>query len=504
MNAPKRSTALLLASVFVVATCGLVYELLAGTLASYLLGDSVTQFSTIIGTYLFSMGIGSWLSRYIHNNAVTVFVRAEILIGMIGGSSAALLFWLFGEAEHFRVALYALVSIIGILVGLEIPLLMRVLEGRYEFRDLVARVFTFDYVGALLASILFPLVLAPRLGLMRTGFAVGLLNVGVAMWTAWYFRAEIKRLTSILVVGALAAGALITGIVMAGRLQVRFESDALGEPVLYAASSPYQRVVLTRDHHFLKLYLNGNLQFHGRDEYRYHEALVHPPMLGHPAPRHVLVLGGGDGLAVREILRYPSVTSVTLVDLDPIVTQLFTKNASLASLNDSSFFSPKVKVINADAFVWMRNPPMQYDCIIVDFPDPSNFSVGKLFTLSFYRLLYQALAPDGFAVIQSTSPWVARKSFWCVDETLRAAGFQTFPYHVWVPSFGEWGFVMAGKKQWQFPEQQQFPKKMRYLSPNALQEMFLFPTDMSRIPTEVNRLNNQMLVQYFEEEWGKV
>src|SRR6476469_6011817 len=166
----RRIKLLLLVSVFAIATCGLIYELIAGTLASYLLGDSVTQFSTIIGAYLFAMGIGSFLSRFILRNEISMFIRVEMLVGLVGGCSAALLFVLFAQVNSFRVLLYAIVTIIGILVGLEIPLLLRILKDRLEFRDLVSQVFTFDYIGALLASLLFPLVLVPHLGLMRSGF----------------------------------------------------------------------------------------------------------------------------------------------------------------------------------------------------------------------------------------------------------------------------------------------------------------------------------------------
>ena len=161
---------LLLMSVFVVTTCGLIYELVAGTAASYLLGDSVTQFSTIIGVYLFSMGIGSYLSKFFNNNLIAWFVQIEIMVGLVGGFSSTVLFMLFGFVTYFRVILYSLVGLTGVLVGLEIPLLMRILEKKYEFKELVSKVFTFDYIGALLASLIFPLVLVPHLGLLRTSF----------------------------------------------------------------------------------------------------------------------------------------------------------------------------------------------------------------------------------------------------------------------------------------------------------------------------------------------
>jgi spermidine synthase len=494
----------LLFSALVVASCGLVYELVAGTLASYLLGDSVTQFSTIIGAYLFAMGIGSWLSRYIDGSLVDNFVRVEIVLGLIGGFSAAILFLVFGEVSHFRVALYSLVGLIGVMVGLEIPLLLRILQNEYALADLVARVLAADYVGALIASLLFPLLLVPRLGLIRTSFLFGLLNVAVA-WVLLLRPSQEPR-TALRFAGRHRLSACAAMVLLVGGFAYADDIMAVSEEgqypgqAVFSKSTPYQRIVVTREADDIRLFLNGNLQFSSRDEYRYHEALVHPLMAEVAHPRQVLVLGGGDGLAVREILKYPSVESITLVDLDPEVTSLFTRTPFLSALNDGALRSGKVHVINADAFVWLQSAHDIYDAVIVDFPDPSNYSIGKLFTLTFYRRLSAVLASDGWAVIQSTSPYVARKAFWCVAHTVAAAGLTPAAYHVFVPSFGEWGFVLAGHGAFNLPTL--LPKDLRYLTPAVLQQMFAFPPDMDSVPTEVNRLDNQVLVRYFETEWA--
>lgn len=492
---------LLLASVFVIATCGLVYELIAGTLASYLLGDSVTQFSTVIGVYLSAMGVGSWLSKFIARHEGRIFVQVQFLIGLVGGSSAAVLFLLFPHVASFRVLLYGLILVIGTLVGVEIPLLLRILKDRLEFKDLVARVFTFDYIGALLASLLFPLVLVPRLGLVRSGFLFGLLNVvvGLATLRALALRGPWGR--ALHITGAALILLLGTGFGVSGRILEWSETAQYADPVILSRSSPYQRIVLTRSGGDLRLHLNGNLQFSARDEYRYHEALVHPGLARLPAARAVLVLGGGDGLAVREILRHPQVERVTLVDLDPEITRLFRTHEILTRLNSGSLLSPKVEVVNADAFTWLSGRTEQFDFVVIDFPDPSNFSLGKLFTTEFYRRLRPVVAPGGAVVVQSTSPYVARKSFWCVDATLRASGFQTWPYHAYVPSFGEWGFVLAAPGP--LPAPPRMPPGLRFLNETNLAGLFEFPPDMARVDTDVNRLNNQALVRYFEEEWAE-
>ncbi len=513
-RAPARATLaelLLLASVFVIAACGLVYELAAGALASYLLGDSVLQFSTVIGVYLFAMGLGSWLSRFVERQLVGVFLQVELLVGVVGGLMPAALFAVNsllppGEGAAFRVLLYALVLLVGTLVGLEIPLVMRILKrhfsARYGLKDLVSQVLTFDYLGALLVALAFPLVLVPQLGLVRTGVAFGLLNVGVAVWALWIFRAELRAHRSHAAACALAGLLLLAALLGAEQLTSWAEDRFYGEHIVYKQSSPYQRIVVTDGRAGTRLFLNGNLQFHSKDEYRYHEALVHPAMAAHGAPKRVLVLGGGDGMAVREILKYSSVEQVTLVELDPLMTTLFRNAPKLAALNGHSLSSPKLHIVNADAFRWLEQQHDVFDVIVIDFPDPSNFALGKLYTASFYELVDQHLSAGGYAVVQTTSPLIARRSFWTVVTTLESVGLTTTPYHAHVPSFGEWGFVLASRRPFRRPTQ--LPPGLRFLSVQSLPALLDFPPDMARVPTEVNRLSNQVLVQEFEAEWGQV
>ncbi len=490
----------LLFSVFVIATCGLVYELIAGALASYLLGDSVTQFSTIIGVYLFSMGIGSYLSQFINKNLISKFIHVELLIGLVGGFTAAILFVSFEYVTSFRIFLYGLVSVTGILVGFEIPILMRIMQTHFEFKELVSKVFTFDYIGALLASLLFPLFLVPHLGLIRSGFLFGIFNVLVGIWTLYLFKDEIPWVKLLKGSAFAILISLVLGFIYSDRILSFSEAASYQDKVIYSKTSKYQRIILTKSHDDFRLFLNGNLQFSSKDEYRYHEALVHMGMASLDQPQHILVLGGGDGLAVREILKYPSVEDVTLVDLDSEMTQLFTTHEVLSELNSHSFRSPKVKVINDDAFLWLKNNQQKFDFIAVDFPDPSNFSVGKLYTDSFYRLLKSALAEHGLGVIQSTSPYVAKKSFWCVDNTLKSVGFQTTPYHVYVPAFGDWGYIMISNEPFKVPSH--FPDGMKFINEQVAQSMLVFPQDMIIASHDVNKLNNQILVRYFEEEWA--
>ena len=508
---PRPVEVALLASVFIVSACGLVYELAAGALASYLLGDSVLQFSTVIGTYLFAMGVGSYLSRFFERQLPAHFLRIELLVALVGGALPALLFvanaWLPGA---FRFLLYALVLGVGTLVGLEIPLVMRILKRNVALKDLVSQVLTFDYLGALAVSLAFPLVLVPQLGLIRTGLLFGLMNAAVALWALWLFRHELRLFQAHALACVATLLALAAGMVAAEQVTTWAEDRMYQDRVMFASTSPYQRIVVTHGagdgRAGYRLFLNGNLQFAQRDEYRYHEALVHPVMAAYSAtgaaPKKVAVLGGGDGMAVREILKYPGVESVTLVELDPAMTTLFSQQPTLVQLNGGALQSAKVKVVNTDAFNWLESNSETFDVIIVDFPDPTNFAIGKLYTHSFYALLDKRLAASGYSVIQTTSPLVARKSFWTVVTTIESAGLRATPYHAHVPSFGEWGYVVASRRPYRLPTA--VPEGLRFLSPSSLPLLFDFPLDMARVPAEVNRLSNQVLVTTYEAEWGKV
>lgn len=490
----------LLASVVVIATSGLVYELLAGTLASYVLGDSVAQFSFVIGLYLSAMGVGSYLSKFVERRLLERFVEIELAVALVGGASAPILFAVYTSYGAFQVALFLIVLVVGTLVGLEIPILIRLLKFKLDLKDLVARVLALDYVGALVASLLFPLVLLPRLGIHRTSLFFGLLNALVAFGTTFLMPvrdAARWRLRGQALVVAVALGA---GLVFIDRAVVRAEETYFGAPVIYNAQSPYQRLVITQSPRTTRLFLNGNLQFSSDDEARYHEALVHPAVaaLGRD-PRRVLVLGGGDGLAVRELLRYPSIERILLVDLDPAMTDLFRSLPLALELNEGSLNDPRVEVVNADAFRFLETAQEAFDMAVVDFPDPSNYAIGKLYTLTFFERLRERIATHGVVVVQATSPYYARTAFWTVATTMEAAGFPVVPMHVYVPSFGEWGYHLGGVRR--PPTALRPVAGLRYLDDSLMPSLFTFPSDMARVEAPVHRLSDQKLVSIYVDEW---
>ena len=494
----------LLAAAVLISACGLVYELVAGALASYLVGDTLTRFSTVIGTYLFAMGVGAWLARYLRGDALVRFIEIEIAAGVIGGFSAMLLFAAFAANVLFQPLLYALVFVVGVLVGVEIPLLLRLLRADFPFEDLVSRVLSLDYIGALFASLVFPLWLVPQLGLVRTGLAFGLLNILVAFATLWMFRRRLPAAGLWLAAG-FSFAALAAGFVLAERFARNAEERLYRGEVVFAEQTPYQRVALLQRGSTVRLYLNGRLQFSSRDEYRYHEALVHPALAAVPQARRVLILGGGDGLTLREVLRYPGIESVTLVDIDAQVTTLFRDHAQLSALNRGSLADRRVEIVNDDAWRWLEaraaGSPL-FDAIFMDLPDPSNYALGRLYSGPFFRLLARQLASHGLIATQATSPVAAREAFWCIVSTIEAAGLHVSPYHANVPSFGDWGFAIASRDEF-FKLPARLPEGLNFLTPEVLPTLFVFSPDVGPLAVESNRLDTQALVSYYDRGWRR-
>jgi spermidine synthase len=519
---PGPKSPLLLFSVLVVATCGLVYELITATMASYLLGDSVTQFSLVIGVYLSAMGLGSYLSRFVVGRLANRFVQVQLIIALVGGFSAPTLFLGFSAFESIRPLLFGMLVIIGAMVGLEIPLLMRLMPGKQELKDLVARVLAFDYIGALLASIAFPLLLLPWLGLVRTSLLFGTINAAVALWSARAFERQLVRPRLVTVQALLVLAVTSTSLAFGGRIEAFGERQLYESPIIYSQKTRYQRLTLTRWSDDVRLYIDGNLQFSSADEHRYHESLVHPAFaareqLGPRPAKRVLILGGGDGLALREVLRYPAIDAVDLVDLDPEMTRLFRDTPALAELNADALADARVTVHNADAMRWLEQrrsgavsddkaPLAPWDVIVIDLPDPNNFSLGKLYTVAFYRLVRAALAPDGVAVVQSTSPYLSPRAYWCVIATLDAADLHPLPYHAHVPSFGDWGFALVARAPIERPQalsrELPEPEALRFLSSELVPTLFAFPADQQPLEVEINRLDTQMLVRYYDQDLG--
>ncbi|MEM8598913.1 MAG: polyamine aminopropyltransferase [Bacteroidota bacterium] len=501
----RREASALLASVFVVAVCGLTYELIVGTLSTYLFGSSVLHFSVTIGLFMTAMGIGSALSRFVTRRLLRAFVWVELAVGVLGGASALLLYAAYALTPVYHVAMVGLILVIGALIGLEVPLVTRLLGGRTALKDALAGVLSFDYLGALAASLLFPLVLLPTLGLVRTACATGLLNLAVVAGVLAVFRPRLRSWRRLASVTGVAALALTVGFVVATPLTGALEQRLYDAPVIHTAQSAAQRIVLTRHGDDLRLYLNGHLQFSARDEYRYHELLVHPAMAASRSRAEVLVLGGGDGLALREVLKHPDVERVVLVDLDPAVTNLARTHPALSTLNGGAFDDPRVEVVHADALGYVRETTARFGVVLIDLPDPSSEDLAKLYSTTFYRWVADRLAVGGMLAAQATSPYFAREAFWTVAATLDEAGLRTVPYHAYVPSFGDWGFVLASPRPLDaavldapVPD-----VPLRFLDAEVWDAARTFGADIDRIEVRPSTLDRPHVLDAYRANWQR-
>ncbi|SIP97257.1 spermidine synthase [Cellulosimicrobium aquatile] len=431
------------AAALLVAVGGLVYELILGTAASYLFGDSVVAFSVATGLTLFGMGLGSLLAPRLQRTAGLSFVRNELVLSLLGGTSVLALFWAYAATELAWVVFVVLSLAIGTAIGVEIPLLVAVLKerGSEGSVSLLSKVLALDYFGALAASLLFPFLLLPYLGLVRTAFAVAVLNVAVA----GFMLARMGHPPRWSVLAGVTLVVLLAGFAASSWLEARISAGMYQDPVVAQERSAYQQIVVTEYQGDTRLYLDNQLQFSSVDEARYHETLAHAAMTSVAAPASVAILGGGDGLLAREVLRYGSVQEVTLVDLDPAVTDLARENRLLTAVNEHALDDPRVTVVNADAFRWVEDTPQTFDVVLVDLVDPSSERVAKLYSQEFYGMVAAHLRPGGAFATQATSSYFTPDAFWQVVSTVRAAapGRTVVPLTVNVPSFGEWGFALS-------------------------------------------------------------
>lgn len=493
----ERSEALaLLASIFLVAACGLTYELMIATVSSYLLGSSVTQFSVSVGLFVGSMGLGSWLSQKVTKHLLGVFIALELALGIVGGVSAPVLFWAYSEGPFYWLALYGFLIGIGALVGVELPLLVRMLDRYGQLRTIVAQALAFDYLGSLAGSLAFPLALLPALGLNRTSFLVGLVNVGVAVYTLRTFRHRVRSAVPLALCGA-AGLVLAVGFANSLRLADLLDRRLYEDQVIYSHQSRYQHIVFTRWRDDFRLFLDGNLQFSSVDEYRYHETLIHPAMALTASRQDILMLGGGDGLAVREALRYPDVRSITLVDLDPEMTRLGRTFPALKELNRASFQNPRVRIVHDDAHHFLETTSQRYGVMVADLPDPNGDALAKLYSEQFYRLARRHLSPSGIFVTQATSPFFSREAYWCIAHTMRRAGFQVKPVHTYVPSFGDWGFLLGANQEPRLDRVRTLPTGLHYLTPDVLRTLEVFDGDTAEVPAEVSTVDHPQILRYY-------
>src|SRR5271154_287088 len=495
-----RWRAVLLASVAACAACGIIYELALLTLSTSLNGGGIIAPSLIVAVYIAALGAGALLVKPLLHWAAIAFVAVEALLAIVGGLSAAVLYVMFSFVGGSLLMLALGTALIGALVGAEVPLLMTLLQrgrtaGATDTGRTLANLNAADYLGALIGGLVWPFVLLPHLGMIRGAAATGIINLlAAAVVSIFLLRRVLSTRQLITAFGALglALALLATLLLRAQDIETTGRQRLYADPIIAWRQSAYQEIVVPRRGNDMRLYLDGGLQFSTRDEYRYTESLVYPA-LGAGA-RSVLVLGGGDGLAARELLRAPGVDKIVQVELDPAVIELACSTMRYA--NGGSLDNPRVHIVTGDAMTWLRKKPPTFDAIIVDLPDPDTPVLGRLYSTEFYTLVSRALAPDGLIVVQSGSPYSTPTAFWRTISTITAAGYAGTPNHVYVPTFGDWGFSLARRgDQAPRPALPRDAPPLRFLNPSVLDAATVFAPDVQPRPLDPSTLEHPRIVE---------
>ena len=516
---------MLLVAMALAAACAIVYELIIATISSYLLGNSVYHFSITIGVFMVSMGLGSFLTRFMKSRLVERFIVVEVALGIIGGGSAVALYGMYvvvGSDAAYSAAMFGVIVVVGSLVGLEIPLLTRILNERGGLRTALANTLTFDYVGALVGSVAFPMILLKYVGLVRTGFVMGLVNVIAGALLVPQSEGGVRRRLGVAGGAAAASAVLILAIAWEPAITAALERALYDSPTITSQQSPYQKLTVTRRGktwpepeasgqeppvvakrgNDLRLFIDGQIQFSSVDEYRYHEALVHPAMSAAQSRESVLILGGGDGLAARDVLRHEDVAEIVLVDLDPRIIELCSTHPEIAALNEGALTDPRVHVVTRDGYKFVEQAARGFDVVIIDLPDPNHETLSKLYSVEFYRLVARVLNTGGAVVTQSTSPFFARAAFWSIHRSLEAAGLHVAAYHTNVPSLGDWGFNLATDRPID-PNALDVRVETLFLTAEQMPAMFRFGKDADEIDAQVNTLLRPVLMHYYDDDrWG--
>ena len=370
------------------------------------------------------------------------------------------------------------------------------LAGASDTGRTLANLNAADYLGALLGGLVWPFLLLPQLGMIRGAAATGIINLAAAAVVAVFLLRHVVSVRQLVTaLCALAAALALLGTLLARSADIETTSRQrlYADPIIAYRHTSYQEIVVTRRGADTRLYLDGGLQFSTRDEYRYTESLVYPA-LGNGA-HSVLVLGGGDGLAARELLRQPGISKIVQVELDPAVIEI--ARTTLREANGGSLDNPRVTVLTEDAMKWLRGPGVsKFDAIIVDLPDPDTPVLGRLYSAEFYGLVAGALAPQGLVVVQAGSPFSTPTAFWRTVSTMQSAGYAVTPYHVHVPTFGDWGFALGRRgDSAPTPAMPADAPPLRFLDSQVLQAATVFSDDTRPRSLEPSTLDNPRIVE---------
>ena len=503
----KNQSNILKLALFATGLSGIVAEYILSTLATYFLGNSVLQWTMILSIMLFSMGLGSRISRSFEKDLLRKFILIEFTLSILSAFVSVIAYSASAYYGHPGVPIYLMSVVIGLLIGMEIPIVIRLNDQFEALRVNVSAVMENDYYGSLLGGVFFAFVGLPYLGLTYTPFILGSINFLVACSLFFVLKSalgsgEKRQLTGL----TLAVFLLIsTGFLFADDIVRHGEEKRYKDEIVFVEQTKYQKIVITQNQDGFWLFINGNQQLSSIDEVMYHEPLVHPVMRLSKNPANVLVMGGGDGGAVREILKYEQVKTITLVDLDPVMTKLGQEYKLLLDMNQNSLNHEKVTIINADGYNYLEDNKAYFDIIIIDLPDPKTVELGRLYSYEFYKMCEKRLRPNGLIITQAGSPYYAAEAFHCIEKTLQAAGFNTVPMHNQIITLGEWGWLMGSKKG----SKQELTAALQNLDYSEIQTEWINNEAMTLMTSfgknvflknsviEVNKIHNPVLYNYY-------
>lgn len=433
------------ACIFATGLSGIVAEYVMSTLASYLLGNAILQWTITISLMLFSMGLGSRFSKSIQNALLDSFIIIELILSLICASSAIFIYFMSAYVQSIDFFIYLVALTVGFLIGIEVPLATRLNSYFEDLRYNISSVMENDYYGALLGGLLFAFVALPWLGLTYTPILLGLINFLVATVLFFQHRAVLKFSRGLTIAFSLTPLAFVALFWAARPIILFADQKTYSDKIIFSQETPYQKILMTQWKDDFWLYLNDNTQFSSYDEEKYHEPLVHPALKLAHARKNILLLGGGDGMAAREIFKYQDVASITIVDIDPAVTRLAKEHPLFIQQNQGVFNDSRLHVRNEDAYTFLRESKEIFDVILIDLPDPKTVDLARLYTRQFYTLAYKHLSVGGTLVTQATSPFFAQKAFLSIMLTMRSTGYPAVPFHNHIPTMGEWAWVLGYK-----------------------------------------------------------
>lgn len=493
-------------AIFATGMSGLTAEFILSTLASYFIGDTIIQWTVVLSIMLFAMGLGSQVSRLVVKQLLVTFIVVEFALSILISFSPLIVYLLAAKTEFIHILIYGLALLIGFCIGFEIPIATRLNETHESLDKNISNIMSWDYIGSLIGGLSFAFFGLPYLGITNTAFAFGTLNFLVAIILFWQYRSFYpKQKKWVATAAVILIGILSAGFAFSERIILFGEQSRYKDKIVYSEQSRYQKIVITQWKDHFWLFINGNQQLSTFDEFLYHEPMVHPVMALSPEHQNILIIGGGDGFNVKELLKYEDeITSITLVDLDPAITRLGREFKGLLQYNDSSLHHPKVTILNKDGFTFLEKSDTFYDVIIIDLPDAKSIDVNKLYTKEFYQMIYHSLRPNGHVITQAGSPYYATKAFRCIDITMQSAGFNTLQMHNQVLTLGEWGWIVGSKK---FTKDQMI-SKMKYASYSHLNNTWLNKESINLITSfgkplfdttqvEINTINSPVLYRYY-------